>query len=1061
MRNLLSTKQFRMAWLACFIFLAGCEIEGEPLDDGGNGPTPPSGDTPTALSITAPADMTAEASGVQTAVSFGQAVAAGGDGNYTITNDAPAGGYALGSHTVTWTVTDGANDTATDAQALSVVDTTAPMISGISDIQAPSTGNLTPITLMPPVVSDLVDSAPTLTNNAPAGGFPMGQTPVMWSAIDASGNSAEAMQMVTITVPGGGALSLSAPADVTAEATAPATAVNVGTAMASGGQGQLTITNNAPVGGFPVGATSVTWTVTDAVNATATANQMVVINDTTAPSIAAPANVTVDENGDPTPVTLGSPTVNDLADPAPTVTNNAPAGGFPVGTSTVVWTARDASNNVATANQTVTVNAVVAVSCSSLEPEFSAQVYPVIDDPANCGNCHTPNNVVSTANGFNLPGNNTAGFDLFRAIADIQVGGESSMTVKALGGGAHGGGNRFPAMGDQDPDYQVIAAHVAKLESCVEDPPTSTSEVLYGTPYEQLHKLTVSLGSRLPTSAEITQVESAADQAGVLAALDTIATQLMTEDEFFSRIQEYYNDVLFTNLNQDSRSLVRNRFNVDGFANEEYFESFSGDLRGDLREAANYGIARAPVELIRYIVENDRSFTEIVTADYMMVNPYSATIFGVDAGDPNFPFSSDNNINNHDRDDFRPVNVLQQDDAPGLPVPMAGVVATHAWLDKYVSSNTNVNRHRARYLFNDFLGVDIEGLAPRDGLDLDNVIGSVPTYEDPQCTVCHDVMDPVAGLFKNRNNTGSYRGDVQWHHERTTNGVQRMVAPGYSMDPADELPAGRYIDPLPWLMERVAADDRFAAHTVRIAFNGFTRIEATAPSTTQFLNQLKDDFVAGGFDYKELIRAIVLSDYFLARNLSPTASVANHTDIGTGRLHTPEELARKISAVVGDGYEWRSPNSNGALDGRYNLIYGGIDSDGVTQRTTSPNTLIDGVQERIANQVACERVAFELGGGSGSLFPHVGLTDTPATSQSAIRQNIQHLHRQLLGEDLDLASPEVDATYQLFVDVRDAGITAITNDCRGGGGSNDDNGTVIPWMAVVTYLLSDFRFAYE
>ena len=58
-------------------------------------------------------------------------------------------------------------------------------------------------------------------------------------------------------------------------------------------------------------------------------------------------------------------------------------------------------------------------------------------------------------------------------------------------------------------------------------------------------------------------------------------------------------------------------------------------------------------------------------------------------------------------------------------------------------------------------------------------------------------------------------------------------------------------------------------------------------------------------------------------------------------------------------------------------------------------------------------------------------------------------------------SPEIDASYQLFLDVRALGETAIPGQCRGGGGSSDSNGTILPWMAVVTYLLTDYRFLYN
>ena len=37
-------------------------------------------------------------------------------------------------------------------------------------------------------------------------------------------------------------------------------------------------------------------------------------------------------------------------------------------------------------------------------------------------------------------------------------------------------------------------------------------------------------------------------------------------------------------------------------------------------------MAKVPLELIAYIVENDRSYKEVVTADYMMMNPIISEI---------------------------------------------------------------------------------------------------------------------------------------------------------------------------------------------------------------------------------------------------------------------------------------------------------------------------------------------------------------------------------------------------------------------------------------------------
>ncbi len=535
----------------------------------------------------------------------------------------------------------------------------------------------------------------------------------------------------------------------------------------------------------------------------------------------------------------------------------------------------------------------------------------------------------------------------------------------------------------------------------------------------------------------------------------------MNEDAFYTRVQEMYNDLLLTDRDADSRGSVDPNFDLDAFANRDYYENnFAGSELNDLREATNYGFARAPVELVKYVIQNNRPFTEIVTADYTMVNPYSAVIYNNNAGDPNFPFSSDQNQANHDRDDFRAAtNIRQQDNTL---VPAAGVIGTHAFLARYPSTSTNVNRARSRYVFDYFLGLDIESLAARDGLDLDNVIGSVPTFEDPQCTVCHVVMDPIAGLFTNRDNDGEYDPGNTFQHTRTSNGVPRMVPAGYSLLQADQLPVSEEDTALQWLGGRLAQDDRFAERTVRTVFKGLTGIEASVASTTAFVNAIKNQFVAANFNFKLLVKDIIASDYFRARNLALGEDPNDYADTGAGRLLTPEELNRKISDITGTNYEWRGPNSNSGLLGRHRLLYGGIDSEDVILRTTEPTSLIDGIQERIANQVACQRVANDLYNG-GALFPFVDATDIPdgGAGESAIRQNIQFLHRRILGEDLAPNDAEIDDTYQLFVDVRAAGESAIQSQCRGGGGSTDNNGTVIPWMAVVTYLLADYRFLYE
>ncbi|HEX5788648.1 MAG TPA: DUF1553 domain-containing protein, partial [Woeseiaceae bacterium] len=428
-------------------------------------------------------------------------------------------------------------------------------------------------------------------------------------------------------------------------------------------------------------------------------------------------------------------------------------------------------------------------------------------------------------------------------------------------------------------------------------------------------------------------------------------------------------------------------------------------------------------------------------------------------------FSSDRVRANHDRDDFRRVNGIVQTAGNLSAVPGAGVIGTTSYLSRYPSTATNLNRKRARFTLMLFLGSDIESLAPRDALDLENEQGVIPTYQDPQCTVCHDVMDPVAGLFTKRTNTGEYDINRAYEWTKTRQGVQRMVPAGFGntrVNASAELPDAWLDRPLQWFAQQMVADARFPVQTARVALHGLTGIDGDSPRTVQLVNDLAADFVQSGYDFKALVKAIVTSEVFLARNLAASENPSAYEDVGTGRLMTPEELDRKLTAWLGDNYSWAGPATASGLRGLHYLPYGGIDSDEITSRTTSPTALIDGIQERVASQVACERVADDLY-NDGPLFPDARAVDTPDTSagRQAIRANIRYLHRYLLGEDLALTDPEVDTTYDLFVAARALNETAIPSGCRGGGGGTDTNRTVLPWMAVVTYLLSDYRFVYD
>lgn len=100
-----------------------------------------------------------------------------------------------------------------------------------------------------------------------------------------------------------------------------------------------------------------TWTLTDDSGNDNIHVQTITIDDTEAPTITCPTNVTINNDAgvcEATNVALGTPTVTDNCNNAIVATNDAPTT-FPVGMTTVTWTADDGNGQSATCLQTVMV----------------------------------------------------------------------------------------------------------------------------------------------------------------------------------------------------------------------------------------------------------------------------------------------------------------------------------------------------------------------------------------------------------------------------------------------------------------------------------------------------------------------------------------------------------------------------------------------------------------------------------------------------------------------------------------------------------------------------------
>src|SRR5260221_5507713 len=218
------------------------------------------------------------------------------------------------------------------------------------------------------------DAAPTVTQTKglPSGSlFPAGITTIEYTAKDVAGNSSTCSFTVTVSPDAQAPVISGCPANIgpvpmdtgkcgaTVTWTAPTAKDNCDAAPT------VTQTKGLPSGSiFPAGTTTIEYTAKDVAGNSSTCSFTVTVNvDAEAPVISGcPGNI------GPVPMNLGKcgaivswtgPTAKDNCDAAPTVTQTkglASGSLFPAGTTTIEYTAKDATGNSSTCSFTVTVN---------------------------------------------------------------------------------------------------------------------------------------------------------------------------------------------------------------------------------------------------------------------------------------------------------------------------------------------------------------------------------------------------------------------------------------------------------------------------------------------------------------------------------------------------------------------------------------------------------------------------------------------------------------------------------------------------------------------------------
>ena len=361
---------------------------------------------------------------------------------------------------------------------------------------------------------------------------------------------------------------------------------------------------------------------------------------------------------------------------------------------------------------------------------------------------------------------NLAAFENFLA----EVEGGASRILNKIQGVSHGGGEQVPAESD---DFAQMERFLGRLDTGVV-PAAITVDTLFDpvrmAPLRKtLRRAALIFAGRVPTEEEYASIYGGA------RALRASIRNLMTGPEFHEFLIRGANDRLLTNRRG---GIIDGGSGFVDYTNEEYarkriaHESDDWDPFHQWLNKVQYGVRRAPLELIVHVVENDRPYTEIVTADYIMANPFSAKAYGATTSfdDPANPREfKPSRITKHYRKgdgyeaEYDPVVGATRVFDPGplkTDFPHAGVLNTNSFLFRYPSTATNRNRARARWTYYHFLGVDVEKSASRTTDPVALADTNNPTMHNPACTVCHSVLDPMAGAFQDYGDDGDYKD--QW-----------------------------------------------------------------------------------------------------------------------------------------------------------------------------------------------------------------------------------------------------------------------------------------------------------
>ncbi len=639
-----------------------------------------------------------------------------------------------------------------------------------------------------------------------------------------------------------------------------------------------------------------------------------------------------------------------------------------------------------------------SVAAETFEAELESAVVQ-----AKCILCHVEGGLARSSSLQFQRTNTASALNNFSSLsAYVEEKGADLLLSKITGGDGHAGGMQLSQDSDGYQAFERVIAAINELDNPTyyafsgssEDPSSRQASFLTEVTLEPrestLRRATLLLQGRMPTSEEREAVDS--DDELRKSLLD-----LMQGEAFREFVVTGVNDRLLIEGADTPLDINFPMWFKLYDRKVQYALDEDPDNDFTLNNQLSDPIRRAGGELFAYVIENNKPYSEVLTADYMMMNKFlnqwleGSAKFTEDERSnfykPSriggyYPRSSLNQL-------VERVNSNSTYELTGPPMPEyphAGIFSDFGFLGRYPTTATNRNRARARWAFYHFLGIDIEKSSQRPTDEASLSDRNNPTMNNPNCTVCHALLDPVAGAFQNWDEFNHYRnggsdaldrfykhpedgtrtpyqyGDL-WYRDMRSPGLfdkkieerdatLRDLAALIIDDPAFLIATAKFWWPSVFgkpLLDKpaVESDQGYASK--------YAAYQAQQDSIDEFAAVL-----AKRMNAKDMLVEMIMSPWFSGESVTSYAfnEAQYEAQFGSKQLLTPEQLGRKTRALT--GVSWRSNmRPSGEMYSAYetfSVLLGGIDSEAVTSRATELTPTMTSILMTHATESACPAV---------------------------------------------------------------------------------------------------------